>query len=41
MRELRGHTEYINTLAFSPDAKVLASGSNDKTIKLWSLDKYV
>lgn len=31
------HTDGINALAISPDGKLLASGSGDKTIKLWSL----
>src|SRR5438128_290370 len=32
---LQGHTDYVQTVAFSPDGKTLASGSMDATIKLW------
>ena len=32
---LEGHTGFVNTVAFSPDSRTLASGSQDGTILLW------
>lgn len=32
---LRGHQDYVQTLAFSPDGSLLISGSRDKSIRLW------
>jgi WD40 repeat protein len=34
---LRGHNNRIKAIAFSPDGTALASGSFDRTIKLWDL----
>ncbi|KAL6401589.1 HNWD3 protein [Ilyonectria robusta] len=32
---LEGHSDHVNSVAFSPDGKSIASGSSDGTIKIW------
>ncbi|GHO58054.1 hypothetical protein KSB_65290 [Ktedonobacter robiniae] len=31
----RGHTDQINTVAWSPNGKYIASGSDDHTMQIW------
>ena len=32
---LQGHTEWVNSVAFSPDGRHIVSGSEDQTIQVW------
>jgi WD40 repeat protein len=32
-----GHSQYVNSVAFSPNGKLLASASKDETFKLWDV----
>jgi WD40 repeat protein len=36
-RELQGHSNWIQSVAFSPDDSQLVSGSQDNTVRLWSV----
>ena len=35
---LRGHEDYVASVAFSPDSQTLISGSWDKTVKIWNVE---
>jgi WD40 repeat protein len=35
-RTFRGHTNTVNTVAFSPDGKRIASGSSDHSVRIWN-----
>jgi WD40 repeat protein len=36
LQQLEGHTDWVRAVAFSRDGQLLASGSNDGTIRLWN-----
>jgi WD40 repeat protein len=38
---LKGHEGFVETVAFHPDGQILASGSRDRSVKLWHQDKLV
>ena len=40
MKTLKGHTNTVNSLSFTPSGTHLASASNDLSIKLWDFSSY-
>ena len=34
---LKGHSDDVNSVSFSPDGKRIVSGSQDNTLKIWDI----
>jgi WD40 repeat protein len=43
VKTLKGHSDYVRSVCFSKDDKLVVSGSGDKTLRLWDVasGKYV
>ena len=38
MRTLTGHSGLVRSVAFSPSAKLIVSGSSDQLVKIWDTE---
>lgn len=38
LRTLRGHTGWVQGVAFNPERSLLASASSDSTVRLWAVE---
>jgi len=35
LNTLEGHSDYVRSVAFSPDGNRIVSGSGDRTVRVW------
>jgi WD40 repeat protein len=35
---LKGHTDQVKSIAYSPSGDLIASGSYDRTVRLWDVE---
>ena len=35
--KLEGHSDEVNSVNFSPDRRTMATGSDDKSIRIWNV----
>ncbi len=38
LKEFKGHTDYVRGVAISVDGGKIVSGSDDKTVRVWSME---
>ena len=39
VQKLTGHQSVVRSVAVTPDGRYIVSGSDDKTVRVWSIDK--